>query len=54
MFTVIKIIIIAILVLAIIGYLAKAAMHAKAAAEAAKKIVGEKKAKEQEQDQTES
>ena len=52
MFTVIKIII-AILVLAIIGYLAKAAMHAKAAAEAAKKIVG-KKAKEQEQDQTES
>lgn len=42
MFTVIKILIIAVLVLLFVGYIAKAVMHAKAASENIKEMFGKK------------
>lgn len=50
MFTVIKILIIAVLLLLLVGYIAKAVMHAKAAGENLKEVFGKEKAEKEEED----
>lgn len=50
MLTFIRILLIVILVLVFIGYIAKAVMHAKAAGENLKEMMGKKKAEKEEED----